>query len=229
MHGHARLVSCKFMREKTTDNLNYQGMQVTTTQNTKLTISNNTVHKRTNNMSSRSAMEDGPRKSPRKTAGNKPHYLAKEYNKDKGGKGGKKMGGGRKKRAKECNSSSEDDSDGGVSQTKKSRGSEGGQKSRGGKSIGVSTVVDRARVTKPKTGGAKGKMTLQYDSEDFSSGDSIDSTPKATIVKRRIDGVGKHSIEELLKTIQEKDKEISSLELELSKTKVNSRMNKTKV
>ena len=75
-------------------------------------------------------MEDGhgPRKSPRKTAGNKPHYLAKEYNKDKGGKGGKKMGGGRKKRAKECNSSSEDDSDGSVRQTKKSRGSEGGQK-----------------------------------------------------------------------------------------------------
>jgi hypothetical protein len=41
--------------------------------------------------------------------------------------------------------------------------------------------------------------------------------------------VGKHSIKELLKTIQEKDKEIRSLELELSKTKVNSRMNKTKV
>ena len=44
-------------------------------------------------------MEDGhgPRKSPRKTAGNKPHYLAEEYNEDKGGKGGKKMGkwGGR--------------------------------------------------------------------------------------------------------------------------------------
>ncbi len=40
---------------------------------------------------------------------------------------------------------------------------------------------------------------------------------------------GKHSIRELLKTIQEKDKEIRSLELELSKTKVNSRMNKTKV
>ena len=41
--------------------------------------------------------------------------------------------------------------------------------------------------------------------------------------------MGKHSIKELLKTIQEKDKEIRSLELELSKTKVNSRMNKTKV
>ncbi len=41
--------------------------------------------------------------------------------------------------------------------------------------------------------------------------------------------MGKHSIKELLKTIQEKDKEIRSLELELSKTKVNSKMNKTKV
>jgi hypothetical protein len=53
----------------------------------KLTISYNTMHKKTNDMSSRSAMEDGPRKSPRKTAGNKPHYLAGEYNKHKGGKG----------------------------------------------------------------------------------------------------------------------------------------------
>ena len=71
-------------------------------------------------------MEDGSRKSPRKTAGNKPHYLAEEYNEDKGGEGGKKMGGGRKKRAKESNSSSEDNSDGNVRQTKKSRASEGG-------------------------------------------------------------------------------------------------------
>ncbi len=93
---------------------------------------------------------------------------------------------------------------------KKSRGSEGGQKSGGGKSIRVSTVVDGARVTKPKTGGAKGKMTLHYDSEEFLSSDTNDSTPKATIVKRRIDSVGKHSIEDLLMTIQEKDKETRS-------------------
>ncbi len=127
------------------------------------------------------------------------------------------MGGGRKKRAKECNSSSEDDIDRRVRQTKKSRGSEGGQKSWVGKSIRVSRVVDQARVTKLRMGGAKGKMTLHYDIEDFLSSNSNDSTPKATIVKRRIDSVGKHSIKELLKTIQEKDKEIRSLELELSK------------
>ncbi len=41
--------------------------------------------------------------------------------------------------------------------------------------------------------------------------------------------MGKHSVKELLKTIQEKDKESRSLELELSKSKVTSRMNKTKV
>ena len=138
-------------------------MLVTSTQYTKkLTISNNTVHKRTNNMSSRSAMEDGPRKSPRKRVGNKPNYLAGEYNEHKGGKGGKKLGDFVKKRAKECNSSSEDDSDRSVRPTKKSREAAGGQKSGGGKSIGVSRVVDGARVTKPntKTGGAKGKLTL---------------------------------------------------------------------
>jgi hypothetical protein len=81
---------------------------------------------------------------------------------------------------------------------------------------------------KPKTRGAKGKLTLHYDSEDFLSSDSNNSTPKATIVKSRSDSVGKHSIKELLRTIQVKDKEIRSLELELSKTKVNSRINKTK-
>jgi hypothetical protein len=62
------------------------------------------------------------------------------------------------------------------------------------------------------------------------SSDTNDYTPKATIVKRRIDSVGKHSIKDLLMSIQKKDKEFRALELELSKTKVNSiRMNKTKV
>jgi len=41
--------------------------------------------------------------------------------------------------------------------------------------------------------------------------------------------MGKPSIKELLKKIKEKDKMIRSLELELSKSKVTSRMNKTKV
>ena len=39
----------------------------------------------------------------------------------------------------------------------------------------------------------------------------------------------KHSIKKLLKKIEEKDKMIRSLELELSKSKVILRMNKTKV
>ncbi len=71
-------------------------------------------------------MKDGSRKSPRKTAGNKPHYLAGKYNKHKGGEGGKKLRGFVKKQAKECNSSSEDDSDRSVRPTVKSRGTAGG-------------------------------------------------------------------------------------------------------
>jgi len=82
-------------------------------------------------------------------------------------------------------------------------------------------------VTKPRTG-TKGKMALDYDSDDFLSSD--DSTLKATIVKSRSDSMGKHSIKELLKKIKEKNKAIRSLEfLELSKSKVTPRMNKTHV
>ncbi len=81
-------------------------------------------------------------------------------------------------------------------------------------------------MTKPRIG-VKGKLTLDYDSDDLSS--SNDSTPKVTIIKSRSDSVGKHSIKELLKKIEEKDSKIRSLELELSKLKVTSRMNKTKV
>ena len=70
-------------------------------------------------------------------------------------------------------------------------------------------------------------METEYDSEDFSS--SNVSTPKATIVKSRSDSVGMHSVKELLKKIKEKDKMIRLLKLELSKSKVTSRMNKTKL
>jgi hypothetical protein len=70
-------------------------------------------------------------------------------------------------------------------------------------------------------------METEYDSEDFSS--SNVSTPKATIVKSRSDSVRKHSVKELLKKIKEKDKMIRSLELEVSKSNVTSRMNKTKL
>ena len=79
-----------------------------------------------------------------------------------------------------------------------------------------------AKVRKSGTGrvAAKGKKTLDYGSDDFSSS-SDDSTPKATI--------GEHSIKILLKKIKEKDKIIRSLELELSKSKATARMTKTKV
>ncbi len=81
-------------------------------------------------------------------------------------------------------------------------------------------------MPKPRTG-AKGKMTLDYNSDNFLS--SNDSTPTATVVKSRSESMGRHSVKELLKKIEEKDKEIRPLKLELSKSKVTSRMNKTKV
>ncbi len=56
-----------------------------------------------------------------------------------------------------------------------------------------------------------------------------DLTPKATIVKNRRDSMGKHSVKELLKKIEEQDKKIRSLELELSKSNLTFRMNKRKV
>ena len=137
----------------------------------------------------------------------------------------KKLGGGVKKRAaKESNSLSNNDSDSDTSAKprKKSRVATGSQKSGGTKSIGVSRRSKVAKVRKSGTGrvAAKGKKTLDYGSDNFSSS-SNDSTPKATM--------GKHFVEKLLKKIEEKDKMIRSLELELSKSKATSRMNKTKV
>ena len=82
-----------------------------------------------------------------------------------------------------------------------------------------------AKVNKVKTGATR-KNTLDDDSDDFSSSDDL--TPKAIIVKSRSDSVGKHSVKELLKKIEEQDKKIRSLELELSKSNLTSRMNKRK-
>jgi len=78
--------------------------------------------KRTDNMSSLSPNEDGRRRSPRKSASQMPHYLAREYNEHKEGKGGKKSGGGVKKWAKESEALSDDDSNTSIKPTKKSRG-----------------------------------------------------------------------------------------------------------
>ena len=176
-------------------------------------------------MSSLSPNEDARRTSPRKTAGRMSHYLARESNKQKGREEVKKSGGGMKKRAaKESDSSSDDDSDSDTSATprKKLRVATGGRESGWTKSIGVSRQSKVAKVRESGTGrvAAKGTKTLNYGSDNFSSS-SNDSTPKATM--------GKYSIEKLLKNIEEKDKMIRSLELEISKSKVTPRMNKTKV
>jgi hypothetical protein len=109
---------------------------------------------------------------------------------------------------------------------KKSRGEKSRPTSGGGKSIGVSRVRKGAKVNKVETG-AKGKNTLDDDSDNFSSSD--DSTPKATIVKSRSDSVGKNSVKELMKKIEEQDKKFRSFELELSKSNLTSRMNMRKV
>ncbi len=45
-------------------------------------------------MNSESPNNDARRTSPRKSAGRMPHYLARESNEEKGGKGVKKSGGG---------------------------------------------------------------------------------------------------------------------------------------
>ena len=111
--------------------------------------------KRKDNMSSLSPNEDARRTNLRKSAGQMTHYMAREYNEQKGENGGKKSGGGVKKHGKERDSSSDDDSDTSVKPRKKSRGATGGQKSGVNKSIGVSRGAKGATVTKPRTGGLR--------------------------------------------------------------------------
>jgi hypothetical protein len=93
-------------------------------------------------MSSLSPNDNARRTSPRKSAGQMPHYLARETIKQKGGGGEKKSGGGVKKRvAKISDSSSDDDSDSdtsGAKPRKKTRVATGGRKNSGTKAIGVS-------------------------------------------------------------------------------------------
>ena len=137
-------------------------------------------------MSSLSPNDNARRKSPRKSAGQMPHYLARETIKQKGGGGKKKSGGGVKKRAeKESDLSSDDDSDSdasGAKQRKKTRVATGGRKSDVTKSIGVSRILKAKTVRKSGVDrfSEKGKKTLNYGSDDFSSS-SNDTTPKATM------------------------------------------------
>jgi hypothetical protein len=183
-------------------------------------------------MSSNSPNDDARRTSPRKSAGQmQPQYLARETNEQKGGKGAKKLGVGLKKRTaamkqSESPSSYDDDSDSlpSVQPRKKSRGTTVGRMSGGTRSHGVSRGAKVAKGKKSSTGAsaAKGKKTPEYRSDDFSSsGDDSDSTQNSR--------TGKHSVKDLLEKIREKEEMIMSLNLKLSNSKINSRMNKTKV
>jgi len=183
-------------------------------------------------MSSNSPNDDARRTSPRKSAGRMPpHELARETTEQKGGKGAKKLGVGLKKRtaaAKQSESSSLNDDDGdsdtSVQPRKKSRGTTVGRMSGGTRSLRVSRGAKVAKGKKSSAGAsaAKGKKTPEYESDDFSpSGDDSDSTHNSR--------TGKHSVKDLLEKIKEKDEMIRSLSLKLSNSKVNSRMNKTKV
>jgi len=105
-------------------------------------------------MSSLSPNEDARRTSPRKSAKQMPHYLARESDEQKRGKGGKKSGGGVKKQGKESNSLSGDDSDASVKPRKKSRGATGGRQSgepshsefQGEDKSGESDKSDKAKI-----------------------------------------------------------------------------------
>ena len=179
-------------------------------------------------MSSLSPNNNARRTSPRISAGQMPHYLARESNEQKGVKQAKKLGVGLNKWAaaeeSESLSSSDDDSDSiaSVQPRKKLRGTTVGRMSGGTRSVGVSRGAKVAKGKKLSTGAsaAKEKKTPDYRSDDFSSS-SDDLTQKAM--------KGKHSIKDLLEKIEEKDKMIRSLDLKLSNGKVTSRMNKAKV
>ena len=97
---------------------------------------NNMSHKK-NPMNSLSPKDDGRRTSPRKSAGRMPHYLARESNEEKVGKGVKKSGGGVSKRAvaEESELSSSSDSVRSIQPRKKSSVEENGVK--GAKKLGV--------------------------------------------------------------------------------------------
>ena len=183
-------------------------------------------------MSSNSPNDDARRTSPRKSARQmQPQYLVRETKEQKGGVGAKKLGVGLKKRTaamkqSESPSSYDDDSDSlpSVQPRKKSRGTTVGRMSGGTRSHGVSRGAKVAKGKKSSTGAsaAKGKKTPEYRSDDFSSsGDDSDSTQNSR--------TGKHSVKDLLEKIKEKEEMIMSLNLKLSNSKINSRMNKTKV
>ena len=124
---------------------------------------------------------------------------------------------------------------------RKTRVATGGRKSDVTKSIGVSLILKAKTVRKSGAGrfSEKGKKTLNYGSDDFSSSSNdTDTTPKATMggpsIKKLLKKIEEKdkiisTLELELKKIEEKDKIIMSLKLELSTSKVTTRMTKAKV
>ncbi len=104
-------------------------------------------------MNSESSNDDAKRTSPRKSAGRMPHYLARESNEEKGGKGVKKLGGGVNKRAvaEERELSSSSDSVRSIQPRKKSLARES-NKEKGGKGV-------------KKSGGGVNKRAVAEESE----------------------------------------------------------------
>ena len=115
-----------------------------------------------NPMKSGSPNDDARSSSPRKSAGRMPHYLARESNEEKVGKGVKKSGGGVSKRAvaEESELSSSSDSVRSIQPRKKSRGTT--VKEKGGKGV-------------KKSGGGVNKRAVAEESELSSLSDSVGS------------------------------------------------------
>ena len=95
--------------------------------------------------------------------------------------------------------------------------------------VGVKISGTRGEAKREREGGVKGKR-LGYESDVSPSSSEESTPPKASFVNRsRYDSKGKHSIKDLLEELNDKEKIIRSLELELAKSKMTTRMNKKKV
>ena len=113
--------------------------------------------------------------------------------------------------------------------------------------MGVKQSSTRGEAKREREGGGKGKR-LGYESDVSPSSSEESTPPKASFVNRsrydskestppkasfvnrsRSNSKGKHSIKDLLEELNDKEKIIRSLELELAKSKMTTRMNKKKV
>ena len=95
--------------------------------------------------------------------------------------------------------------------------------------VGVKISGTSGEAKREREGWEKGKR-LGYESDVSPSSSEESTPPKASFVNRsRYDSEGKHSIKDLLEELNDKEKIIRSLELELAKSKMTTRMNKRKV